>query len=335
MKPTIRLMTEQQELASLSPFAAKAVHSKGRVKPEALCPLRTVYAQDRDRIVHATAFRRLKHKTQVFFAPQADYYRTRLTHTLEVAQIARTIARALQLNEDLVEAIALGHDLGHTPFGHAGERALDEVVPFRFCHSEQSVRVVERLERSGLGLNLTFEVKDGIAHHSYGGADANTLEGKVVEYADKIAYLNHDIDDAIRANILREQELPKRVLAVLGRSKSERITTLICSIVSCSAGQNQINMETQVREAHEALRHFMFEHIYHHAFARGQEPKVLQVIQGLYQYFKMHPNVLPPEFFDAIDQEGMDRVVCDYIAGMSDSFAVKYYETLFIPRHFV
>lgn len=335
MEPTIRLAIEQQEEQYLSPFAMKAIHTKGRVREEDPCPIRTVYAQDRDRIVHATAFRRLKHKTQVFFAPQADYYRTRLTHTLEVAQIARTIARALQLNEDLVEAIALGHDLGHTPFGHAGERALGEVVPFRFSHSEQSVRVVERLERSGRGLNLTYEVKDGIAHHSFGGEDAHTLEGKVLEYADKIAYINHDIDDAIRATILTEQELPANAIAVLGSSKSARITTMIHSIVTCSAGCDKITMDPAVKQAHEELRHFMFERVYHHAFAREQEPKVSMVVKGLYEHFKKNPQSLPPEFIVAMEREGIERVVCDYIAGMSDSFAVACYQTLFIPRHFV
>lgn len=334
MDPTIRESTEQQETQLLSCYAALSTQSKGRIAAEEKCLIRTEYARDRDRIVHSGAFRRLKHKAQVFFSPMGDHYRTRLTHTLEVAQIARTITRALLLNEDLVEAMAMGHDLGHTPFGHAGERALDQIAPFGFSHNHQSVRVVDKLERNGKGLNLTYEVKDGILHHSTGGQDACTLEGKVLEYADKIAYLNHDIDDAVRAGILAHQELPTLCVQVLGGSKSQRITTMIHGIVTASTGKSSIHLDQELYNAHNLLRRFMFERVYRHPAAMGEEQKVVSLLQGLYAYFQKQPERLPDHYRALLETEEVERVVCDYIAGMSDFFAVELYKSLFIPRSF-
>jgi dGTPase len=330
----IREMTEQHEKDTLSPYAMLSVQSKGRLRTEDPCPIRTDFARDRDRIIHSSAFRRLKHKTQVFLAPLGDHYRTRLTHTLEVSQIARTISRALKLNEDLTEAIAMGHDLGHTPFGHSGERALDSVAPFEFKHSLQSVRVVDKLERDGRGLNLTYEVRNGIATHSAGGADACTLEGKIVEYSDKIAYINHDIEDAIRAGILSPADLPYDCLYVLGRTKSERITTMIHSIVENSFGKDQIRMDAEVEKSHYHLRDFMFEYVYKNPAAKGEEEKAQEMLIQLYRYFQKHEKKLPPVYHKIMEQEGLDRALCDYIAGMTDVYATNLYCDLFVPKMF-
>jgi len=318
----------------LSPFAAREASSKGRELPEAPCPYRTDYARDRDRIIHSNAFRRLKQKTQVFLAPHGDHFRTRLTHTLEVSQIARTIARCLRLNEDLTEAISLGHDLGHTPFGHAGERALNELAPFAFRHAEQSVRVVERLERAGKGLNLTWEVRNGIACHSQHSTDAATLEGKIVEYADKIAYINHDIEDAVRAGILSESELPYDCTYILGRGKSERITTMISSIVEHSKDKPVITLDADVFDAHLRLRRFMFENVYSSPAANSEEGKAHQLLGVLYEYFLNHPEELPDGYRSIYETEGPDRAVCDCIAGMTDGYAVDLYRKLYLPKFY-
>ena len=329
-----RVFTEKLEKETLSPYATCVVDSRGRMKEEGKCPIRTDFARDRDRVIHSASFRRLKHKTQVFLAPLGDHYRTRLTHTLEVAQISRTIARALRLNEDLTEAIAMGHDLGHTPFGHSGEKALDEVAPFSFDHAHQSIRVVDRLEKDGRGLNLTYEVRNGIVNHSDGGADAATLEGKVVEYSDKIAYINHDIEDAIRAGILRPEELPYDCLYILGRTKSERITTLIESIIENSMGQNWIRMSDEVWKAHRSLRDFMFQCVYRNPLAKGEEKKAQALLIQLYEYFKKHTDRLPELYHKVQEEEGSDRAICDYLAGMTDIYAINLYQELFVPKMF-
>lgn len=331
----MREYTENYEKQYLSNYAALSTSSKGRVKLEKQCPVRTNYARDRDRIIHSASFRRLKHKTQVFLSPLGDHYRTRLTHTLEVSQIARTVSRALRLNEDLTEAIALGHDLGHTPFGHAGERALNETAPFSFQHSLQSVRVVDRLEKNGKGLNLTYEVKNGIACHCSEMPDAKTLEGKVVEYADKIAYINHDIEDAIRAGILKQDELPYDSTYVLGRTKSQRITTILTSMIRASDGKNQILMEAEVYKAHLTLRSFMFEYVYHNSPAQREESKAQSLLQTLYRHFITHPDQLPDLYQGICEQEGADRAVCDYIASMTDVYATHLYQELYIPNVFI
>ncbi len=324
---------DKWEREYLSPYAALSSESRGRVREEDPCPIRTDYQRDRDRILHCNAFRRLKHKTQVFLAPQGDHYRTRLTHTLEVSQIARTIARALHLNEDLTEAIAMGHDLGHTPFGHAGERALNAVCPFHFRHYLQSVRVAEKLEKDGKGLNLTFEVKNGVACHSRGSGDrvrAVTLEGRVVRFADKIAYVNHDIEDAIRAEVLSEADLPWEAVYVLGRGKSARLSTVISSIIACSG--SDITLDPQIRGAQLLLERFMFENVYTNPVAKGQEAKAEALVQRLYEYYLADSDRLPAFYQGLLEQYPKERVICDYIAGMTDQYAVGLYEELFIPR---
>ncbi|MEG2597016.1 MAG: deoxyguanosinetriphosphate triphosphohydrolase [Oscillospiraceae bacterium] len=316
-----------------SPFATLSENTRGRQVLEEPCPLRTEYQRDRDRILHCSAFRRLKHKTQVFLAPQGDHYRTRLTHTLEVSQIARTIARALQLNEDLTEAIALGHDLGHTPFGHAGERVLDRICPFPFYHHLQSVRVVDKLEKDGKGLNLTYEVRNGIACHSSGGNDkarAVTMEGRIVRISDKIAYINHDIEDAVRAEVLSETDLPWQAVYTLGRNKSERLTTMITSIVKNS--KEDVQMAPEVLAAHHMLRDFMFENVYTNPVAKSQENKAEALLENLYQYYWNHLEKLPEFYQSLLERASSERVICDYIAGMTDQYAVSQYEQLFIPK---
>lgn len=314
----------------LSPYAALSAESRGRLLPEEPCPLRTAYQRDRDRILHSNAFRRLRHKTQVFLAPKGDHYRTRLTHTLEVSQIARTIARALRLNEDLTEAIALGHDLGHTPFGHAGERALNAVCPGGFRHYLQSVRTAERLERNGKGLNLTYEVKNGFACHSRSSADAITWEGRVVRYADKIAYVNHDIEDAIRAGVIAETDLPWEAVYILGRGKSARLTTVIRSIAENS--EEDVGLDPTVWQAQLALEQFLFENVYTNPIAKGQEAKAEAMLKRLYEYYCADPKQLP-EFYQGLLQAApVERTVCDYIAGMTDQYAVDLYQELFVPR---
>ena len=324
-----RLRTEQVERQTLSPRAALSSESRGREREEEPCDFRTVYQRDRDRVLHCKAFRRLRHKTQVFLSPEGDHYRTRLTHTLEVSQIARTVARALQLNEDLTEAIALAHDLGHTPFGHAGERALDRCMEGGFRHYEQSVRVVELLEKDGQGLNLTWEVRDGILNHTT-GAQAATLEGRIVRLADKVAYINHDIDDAIRAGVFAEADIPAEVTAVLGATRNERFNTMIGSIIDNS--EDDIVMADEVWEAFDRLHTFMFERLYFNPIAKNDEKKVDAFVSRLFAYYIEKPEALPPEFRAICETEGAPRAACDYIAGMTDTFAVQMYNELFIPQ---
>lgn len=343
MEPRER--TEEIERRTLSPFAVKSVESKGRQVWEPPCSIRTCFQRDRDRIVHSKAFRRLKHKTQVFLIPEGDHFRTRLTHTLEVAQIARTVARALALNEDLTEAIALAHDLGHTPFGHGGEEALREILrpifpPDGFNHNEQSLRVVDVLEgrESGRGLNLTWEVRDGILNHT-GSRMPSTLEAQVVKIADRIAYINHDIDDALRGGILREEDLPAECLEILGRKHSQRINTMVRDVVESSWGKAEIRMSPGVEQATNALRRYLFENVYIGSLAKREEEKAKRMIQHLFDFYRRHPEELytqdpqSQEFCKTvIETEGLERAICDYIAGMTDRFAISVYERLFVPR---
>lgn len=327
---SIREKLEQREQLTLSPYASVSSQTRGRETEEDSCTMRTAYQRDRDRILHCNSFRRLTHKTQVFLSPEGDHYRTRLTHTLEVAQVARTISRALQLNEDLTEAIALGHDLGHTPFGHAGEEVLNRLSPLGYHHSKQSVRMVEVLEHNGRGLNLTWEVRNGIACHS-NGTPAETQEGQVVRYADKIAYMNHDIDDAIRAGILVESDIPLEIKSELGRSKSTRITAMITDLVENSG--EAIKMSPRGQELYDLLRSFMFQAVYTNPKAKTEEGKAKQVVEQLYQYFLSSPEELP-EFYQNIQQKDGEphRGICDYLSGMSDRFCVTLFERLFVPR---
>ena len=325
---SVREMLENREREILSEKAARSSESKGRVRSEKSCEIRTDFQRDRDRIIHSKAFRRLKHKTQVFISPMGDHYRTRLTHTLEVAQIARTIARSLCLNEDLTEAIALGHDLGHTPFGHMGERVLNEICPTGFKHNEQSLRVVDVLEGGG-GLNLTYEVRDGIVCHT-GAKRADTLEGRIVAVADKIAYVNHDIEDAVRAGVLDPATLPKDCTAVLGQTKSARITTMINSILANSDGDVKVGAEEN--EAFLALRDFMYATVYVDKTAKREEQKVDKVIGELYDYYLNHVDRMSNFYIQLAYQEGRERAVTDYISGMSDEFAIRTFEELFVPR---
>ena len=330
---TIRETFEQEELTRLSPRACKAVQSRGRARVIASCPLRTDFQRDRDRILHCKAFRRLKFKTQVFLSPEGDHYRTRLTHTLEVAQVARTLARSLRLNEDLTEAIALGHDLGHTPFGHIGERTLDELMQGGFRHNEQSLRVVDVLEQEGDGLNLTWEVRDGILCHSGKQAPA-TLEGECVCRADRIAYLNHDLDDALRAGVLKPFELPSDCLKVLGQTHGERIDTMIRDIVYSSQDTEHLQMTALVQSAMDGLREFMFERVYRDAWRAAEEARCDHVMKGLFQYYSAHPGEMPDEYLLIGYKEGTDRAVCDFLSGMTDRYAVRQYQSLFIPSAF-
>lgn len=325
---TIREEMEAREHEMLSPLAQYADTAR-RERPLEPCPIRTNYQRDRDRILHSKAFRRLKHKTQVFLSPEGDHYRTRLTHTLEVAQIARTMARALRLNEDLTEAIALGHDLGHTPFGHAGEFVLQSCCPHGYRHAEQSVRVVRVLENDGKGLNLTLETQNGILCHS-AGKPADTLEGRVVRYADKIAYLNHDFEDAVRAGIIGERDVPWEVQYTLGRRKSDRIGALIRDVIAAS--DTDIRMSPEIQAAFDRLRAFMFEAVYHNPAAKGEEGKAKELVAELYRYFIAHPDEMPTEYLRIADTEDIDRAVCDYLSGMSDRYAVQVYQSRFIPR---
>lgn len=326
----IRNLTEKIEKETLSPYAVLSINSEGRAVYEKECDLRTVFQRDRDRIIHSKAFRRLKHKTQVFLSPESDHYRTRLTHTLEVSQIARTISRALRLNEDLTEAIALGHDLGHTPFGHAGERALAELSSTGFTHYEQSVRVCERLEKNGKGLNLTFEVLDGILHHTKDDW-AKTAEGKVVRFSDRIAYINHDIDDAIRGGIISENDIPKDITEILGNTKTQRINTLVSSVVTNSEGYN-IKMDAEIEKYYTKLHSFLFESVYRNPAAKQEETKVLGIIEGIYKEFYKNPDKLPDEYRKICENEGISRAVTDYIAGMTDHYAVMEYSNIYIPK---
>ena len=327
---SIREETQRIEREILSPYAALSENTRGRVREAAECPIRTPYQRDRDKVIHCKAFRRLKHKTQVFLSPEGDHYRTRLTHTLEVSQIARTIARALRLNEDLTEVVALGHDLGHTPFGHAGERALNRLMPNGFRHYEQSVRVVERLENDGRGLNLTFEVRDGIRCHTT-GQEARTMEGRIIRWADKIAYMNHDIDDAIRAGVIREADIPRDITAVLGDTKNKRITTMVTSLIRNSPA-GVVNMDADVLEAYDALHEFMYEAVYLNDYAKREEKKVPHLIESLFGYYVRHPDRLPESMREIAEADGREQAACDYIAGMTDRFAVDLYSNLFIPK---
>ena len=328
----LREVQEKKEYDLLSPYATKAAESKGRLLDEEKCSIRTDFQRDRDRIIHCKSFRRLKHKTQVFITPEGDHYRTRLTHTLEVAQIARTIAKALFLNEDLTEAIALAHDLGHTPFGHAGEEILNEVCPLGFKHYEQSLRVVNFLEKNGKGLNLSWEVRDGILNHPSKGSPG-TLEGKIVQISDKIAYINHDIDDAIRGQVLREEELPKDCIEVLGKTFTERINTMIHDIVENSINKPYIKMSPEVEESMKKLRKFMFTNVYIGSKAKEQEEKAQYIVKELYNYFINNPSDIPEDFYLIYEgkNEDLERIVCDYIAGMTDRYAINKYCEIYVP----
>ncbi len=323
---------EKAERDTLSKYAMLSENSKGREKKITPCTVRTEFQRDRDRIIHSKAFRRLMHKTQVFLSPEADHYRTRLTHTVEVSQIARTIARALRLNEDLTEAAALGHDLGHTPFGHAGERLLRKVYDPKFSHNEQSLRVVEKLENGGQGLNLTYEVRDGILHHTGGSGDAETLEGRIILYADRIAYINHDIDDACRAGILSETDIPSELRELLGGSHGQRIDTLTRSIIRSSAGKPEISMESEIEKGMSKLRTFLFESVYTNPIAKGEEGKAEELLARLYDFFCKYPEKMPEEQRKWLERDKVERVVCDYIAGMTDRYAVTLYRQIFLPK---
>lgn len=329
----IREMAEQREREFFSPYAALSQNSRGRDREEEPCDIRPVYQRDRDRIMHCKAFRRLKQKTQVFLSPVGDHYRTRMMHTLEVAQTARTIAKALRLNDDLAEAIALGHDLGHTPFGHCGEHALNEIAPCGFTHYEQSVRVVELLEKGGEGLNLTWEVRDGIRNHRTAG-NPSTLEGKIVRLSDKIAYLNSDIDDAKRAGILTEESIPKAYREVLGNTTRERLNHLIHDIIINSIDRDEIAMSSETAEAMRDLRSFMFSNVYYNLAAKEEEEKAMGLVKALYEYYKEHLERMPGEYLDLMEKKGQpkERVVCDYIAGMTDTYATKKFTEYFIPK---
>ena len=328
----IRESFEEKEFQELSPYAAHSRNSKGRVVYEPECDIRTVYQRDRDRILHSKAFRRLKDKTQVFLSPQGDHYRTRLTHTLEVSQTARTIAKALNLNEDLVEAIALGHDLGHTPFGHAGEAALNAVCPEGFAHYRQSIRVVELLERDGRGLNLTWEVKDGILNHRTAG-HPSTLEGQVVRLCDKISYIHHDMDDAQRAGIISEDDIPITIRVVLGGTCRERLNTLIHDIVQNSWDKDEISQSEDVREAMVTLRQLMFDNVYKNDVAKHEEIKAKRMLTELYEYYSTNPEKLSREYLDLIERgERKERVVCDYISGMTDQYSIHKFKEIYVPK---
>ena len=341
----IREELEQREREILAPRAAKSADSRGRLRPEPEDPIRPAFQRDRDRVIHSKAFRRLKHKTQVFFAPAGDHYRTRLTHTLEVSQIARSVSKVLRLNEELTEAIALGHDLGHTPFGHAGERVLQQLVPGGFEHYEQSLRIVDVLEHDGQGLNLTWEVRDGIAHHSKGkhgvpvGADpahrASTIEGQVARVADIIAYVNHDIDDAVRAGLLRDDDLPKERVEVLGRTSSERIGRMVTDVVmnTLDGGLSDVRMSDEMLRATIGLRSFLFDAVYENDVATAEFKKAAGILGGLWEKVREDPE----QFLDhrVMAAEGLDAAARDFLAGMTDRYAVNLYEQLFIPKPWV
>ena len=327
---TPRERTEEIERDTLADVAVLASETKGRERPEPNDALRTCFQRDRDRIVHAKAFRRLKHKAQVFLAPEGDHYRVRLTHTLDVSQIARTAARALRLNEDLTEAIALGHDLGHTPFGHLGEQALSPMLGRPFRHSEQSLRVVDHLENDGEGLNLTWEVRDGILHHPWSMPPPSTLEAQVVRFADRIAYVNHDVDDAMRAGVLEAEELPAEPVAVLGATHTERINTLVTDLVETSAGATEMRLSPPVFQALDQLRDFLFAEVYLRTAADDDHDRAIRLLRELFAYFLEHPDELPPEYH-RVPGDTPTRVA-DFVAGMTDRYAVRTYERLFLPQ---
>ena len=325
---SIRILAQENEKKILCDRACLSVNSRGRAVPEDECNVRTCFQRDRDRIIHCQAFRRLKHKTQVFLAPSGDHYRTRLTHTLEVAQIARTIARALSLNEDLTEAVALGHDLGHTPFGHAGERALNQLCENGFRHYEQSVRVVEKIEKNGKGLNLTDEVKNGILCHTK-GEEAYTLEGQIIKIADKIAYINHDIDDAERAGVLAEEDIPLSLRMQLGMTKSERINNMVIDVINNS--KDKIRMSESCYTSFMDLHNFMFTAVYTNPVCKREEKKAVNMLINIYNYYTGHIDEMPEEYIKIAQSDGEERAVCDYIAGMSDTYALKIFNKLFVP----
>ncbi len=327
----IREMMEKRETEMLSPYATLSIYSKGRDRPEEECDVRTVFQRDRDRILHSKSFRRLKDKTQVFLSPQGDHYRNRLTHTLEVSQIARTIAKALCLNEDLVEAIALGHDLGHTPFGHAGERALNKIHPGGFAHYKQSVRVVEVLEKNGEGLNLTKEVRDGILNHRTSGHPA-TLEGQVVRFSDKMAYIHHDMDDAQRAGIITEDDIPITLRILLGENTRDRLNTFIHDIIENSTGKDHITMSDDIQEGLNDMRTLMFHNVYENPVAKSEEKKAVHMLEEMYEYYNSFPNEMSTEYRELIARgEKKEQVVCDYLSGMTDQYAMEKFRELFIP----
>ena len=328
----IRERLEQEEKELLSPYASFSADSKGRLKEEEQCDIRPVFQRDRDRILYCKAFRRLKDKTQVFLTPEGDHYRTRLTHTHEVSQNARTIAKALRLNEDLVEAIALGHDLGHTPFGHAGERALNEVCPLGFKHNVQSLRTVDVLEKDGQGLNLTIETRDGILNHQTASMPF-TLEGQIVRLSDKIAYFHHDMDDAVRGGILKESDLPKSIGEVIGYTAAQRLDHFIHDIITFSKDKNTIGMSEETEKAMKELRAFMFEHVYNNKRAKSEEGKAENLVITLYQYYLNHFDLIPDELKVLCDKgDPKEQVVCDYISAMTDRFAIATYEEIYIPK---
>ncbi len=329
---TIRENLEQWESEYLNPYATLSTRSKGRKHKEEECDIRPVFQRDRDRILHSKSFRRLKDKTQVFLSPEGDHYRTRLTHTLEVAQNARTLARALQLNEELVEAIALGHDLGHTPFGHAGEHALNEVCPYGFRHNEQSVRTVDLLEKDGDGLYLTWVVRDGMRNHQTSSMPS-TLEGKVVRFSDKIAYTYHDMDDAVRAGILKERDIPREIGELIGYSPRERLNNFIHDIVTQSKGTSDVRMSDDVELGMRNLRQFMYDKVYSNPVAKCEEIKAISLVKTLYEYYMRHTEALPKFFVElGFKGEPREKVVCDYISSMTDRFAISLYEELYIPK---
>lgn len=330
---SVKQKTYEIEARFLSPYAMKSDETKGRARQEPPCEFRTDFQRDRDRIIYSNSFKRLKNKTQVFFAPEGDHYVTRLTHTLDVAQISRSISRALSLNEDLAEAIALGHDLGHTPFGHIGENTLNKRMPGGFRHNEHSLRMVEWLEREGAGLNLCQETRDGILCHS-GPQEPSTLEGWCVRRADRIAYISHDIDDAIRGGILKEYELPRPCVEVLGKTHGERINTMIADVVRNSEGQNRVVMSDEVREASDRLREFLFENVYLDEWRKQEEQRCDHVVNGLFDHYVAHPEQLPGEYLEILYLEGAERAICDFIAGMTDRYAICLYQSIFIPKAF-
>ncbi len=328
----VKRLLEQQEHSRLDKKAAFSDESRGRVRPEEEREndVRTAFQRDTDRIVHCKSFRRLMHKTQVFLNPEGDHYRTRMTHTIEVARIARTVARALNLNQDLAEAIAMGHDLGHTPFGHAGEGALSDCIGTPFRHNEQSLRVVDILEKDGQGLNLTYEVRMGILGHT-GDRIPETMEGQIVRRSDQIAYVNHDIDDAIRAGVLQNSDIPRSISNVLGTHHSQRINTLTCDMIQTSLEAGQIMLSPQVDLALSELRAYMFEKVYRNPVVKGEESKAKDMLKRLYEYYYHNPAALPEDFQPQLSFDGMERTVCDYIAGMTDNYAVDKFTQLFIP----
>ena len=333
---TVRQLEEEREKRDFSQFACLSSESRGRKREERPCEVRTCFMRDRDKILHSKSFRRLKHKTQVFISPEGDHYRTRITHTLEVAGIARTIARALNLNESLTEAIAMGHDLGHTPFGHGGERELQALSNGEFRHNLQSVRVAEKIERAGRGLNLTYEVLDGIACHS-GEKKAETLEGRIVALADRIAYINHDIDDAVRGGVIRSEEIPTELCEILGHSHGARIDTMVKSVIEASEaafkrGEPDIIMDEITNGATEKLRDFMFENVYLNPVAKSEESKACSMLESMYHYFVKNPDKISEEYRKYLGEYSVPRVVCDYIAGMTDRYAVSVYENIFVPK---